>query len=69
MLPARSVSGDFLPPINVIGDGGLVRVSLSNGGSVLHALRVRRQIQAPSGTVRIEALKRLRNPDAYKLDV
>ena len=62
--------------ISVIGDGGLVRVSLSNGGSILHASRVWREIQAPSANVAIktfeqardEAIKKLRDPGAYKLD-
>ncbi len=62
--------------IDVIGDGGLVRVSLSNGGSILHASRVWRGLQAPSGSVAIkrfeqardEAIKKLRNPGAYRLD-
>jgi hypothetical protein len=62
--------------IDVIGDGGLVRISMSNNGSILHASRVWREIQAPSATVTIktfeqaqnEAVQKLRDADAYKLD-
>jgi hypothetical protein len=62
--------------IDVVGDGGQIRVSMSNSGSVLNASRVWRDLQAPSATVKIktfeqardEALKQLGASDAYKLD-
>jgi hypothetical protein len=67
------VDGQKIP---VIGDGGQVRVSLSNGGSIVNASRVWRDLQAPSATVKIktfeqardEALKQLGAAEAYKLD-
>ena len=62
--------------VDVIGEGGEVRVSLSNAGAVTRASRVWRQIQAPSGTVAIktfeqardEAVQKLVDPAAYQLD-
>ncbi len=62
--------------VDVIGGGGLVRVSLSNAGVVLHASRVWRQIQAPTANVNVksfeqardQAVRRLTDPSAYKLD-
>jgi hypothetical protein len=67
------VDGQKIP---VIGDGGQVRVSLSNGGSIVNASRVWRDLQAPSASVKIktfeqardEAMQKLGAPEAYKLD-
>jgi hypothetical protein len=67
------VDGQKIP---VIGDGGQVRLSLSNSGSILSASRIWRNLQAPSATVKIktfeqardEAFKKLDAPEAYKLD-
>jgi len=62
--------------IDVIGDGGLVRVSMSNNGAILHASRVWRDLKPAGARVPLktaeqahaEALKKLRNPEFYRLD-
>lgn len=62
--------------INVLGAGGVVRIEMSNSGSVLNASRVWRKIERTRDVVQIksfeeardEALRKLRNPNAYKLD-
>jgi Peptidase family C25 len=62
--------------INVLGAGGVVRIEMSNSGSVLNASRVWRKIERTRDVIQLksfeeardEALKRLINPNVYRLD-
>jgi len=62
--------------IPVIGAGGMVKVTLHNDGSVLHASRVWRTVQSTGPNVRLktfeqardEALPKVEKPEAYQLD-
>jgi hypothetical protein len=62
--------------IDVLGEGGKVKILMSNGGRVLNASRVWRKIEGASADVMLktfeeaqaEALKKLSTAEAYKLD-
>ena len=62
--------------INVLGAGGIIRIEMSNSGSVLNASRVWRKIERTRDVVQVksfeeardEAFRKLSNPNAYKLD-
>jgi hypothetical protein len=64
--------------IDVIGAGGVVRIEMSNSGSVLNASRIWRRVERTGDAIHIhiksfeeardEAHRKLSKPDAYKLD-
>jgi hypothetical protein len=62
--------------VNVLGEGGAMTVQMNNDGSVLNTSKIWREIVDAKQQVRVktyeeayaEALKQLRNPQAYKLD-
>lgn len=62
--------------VNVLGEGGTMAVQMNNDGSVLNASKIWREVVDAKQQVRVktyeeayaEALKQLRNPQAYKLD-
>jgi len=62
--------------VNVLGEGGVISVQMNNDGSVLNASKVWREVTAVKKMVRVkrnedaykEAIEKIENPDAYKLD-